>query len=90
MSMHSADGPAQPGEYVSLVVYGVTQVKVAPGTGITAGDRLTASDQVGAARSLKKQEINGMTVVEGAPVFGIALETPGKDQTTIYVFVTLR
>jgi hypothetical protein len=90
MSMHSADGPAQPGEYVSLIVFGVAQVNIAPNTGILAGDRLTASEQFGLARSLKSQEINGMLVVEGAPVFGIALETPVEGQTVIAVFVTLR
>ena len=90
MSMHSADGPAQPGEYVSLIVFGVAQVNIAPNSDIVAGDRLTASEQFGLARSLKSQEINGMLVVEGAPVFGIALETPTEGQTVIAVFVTLR
>jgi hypothetical protein len=37
-----------------------------------------------------KQEINGMVVVEGAAVFGIALETPVSGQEMIYVFVTIR
>ncbi|HNT26429.1 MAG TPA: hypothetical protein PKM21_18830 [Anaerolineales bacterium] len=90
MSMHSADGPAQPGEYVSLIVSGIAQVNIAPDSGIIAGDRLTASEQVSLARALKSQEIDGMLVVEGAPVFGIALETPTEGQTVIAVFVTLR
>jgi len=88
--MHSADGPAQPGEYVSLIVSGIAQVNIAPDSGIIAGDRLTASEQVSLARALKSQEIDGMLVVEGAPVFGIALETPTEGQTVIAVFVTLR
>jgi hypothetical protein len=90
MSMHSAEGAAQPGEYVSLVVYGVAQMKIDPGATIMPGERLTASEQAGRARPLQKQEINGMQVVEGAPVIGIALEAPIEGQDTIPVFVTLR
>jgi hypothetical protein len=72
MSMHSADGPAQPGEYVSLVVFGIAQVKVDPAILITPGERLTASSLAGMARPLMTQDVNGMLVVEGAPVIGIA------------------
>jgi len=90
MSMHSAQGDAQPGEYVSLTVLGVAQVRVDPASSIAAGDRLTASEQPGLARSLKKQEINGMVVVEGAPVVGVALAAPAEGQSTIPVFVSLR
>jgi hypothetical protein len=90
MSMQSAAGPAQPGEYVSLVVYGVAQVKIDPTAQIAAGERLTASDVAGMARALQKQEVNGMLVVEGAPVIGIALSAPVAGQETIPVFVTLR
>lgn len=90
MSMHSAEGAAQPGDYVSLIIYGVTQVKVDANLNIVAGERLTASALPGRVRALKTQLLNGMTITEGAPVIGIALETPAKDQTTIAVFVTLR
>ena len=90
MSMHSVEGPAQPGDYVQLVVMGVTQVKVEPGVQIMAGDRLTASSLPGQARPLLKQEINGMLVTEGAPVFAIALESPSAQGGLIHVFVSLR
>jgi len=90
MSMHSADGPAQPGEYVSLIVYGIAQVKIDPTIQISPGERLTASDLAGMARPLKTQDVNGMLVVEGAPVIGIALSAPVAGQETIPVFVTLR
>jgi hypothetical protein len=90
MSMHSAEGPAQPGEYVSLVVYGVAQVRVAPTIQIAPGDRLTSSDLAGLARPLMTQDVNGMVIVEGAPVIGIALSAPVAGQDTIPVFVTLR
>ena len=90
MSMHSADGPAQPGEYVSLMVYGVAEVNIDPTSQVVAGERLTASSLAGMARPLKQQEINGMVVTEGAPVIGIALSAPVEGQATIPVFVTLR
>jgi hypothetical protein len=88
MSMHSEPGPAQPGDYVSLVIAGVAYVKVAPGVVVTTGQRLTVA-QSGAARSLKSSVINGMTVTEGAPVVGIALES-SSGGTMIPVHVTLR
>ncbi len=90
MSMQSAEGAAQPGEYVSLVIYGVADVKIDSTTQIAAGERLTASSMAGLARALQHQEVNGMLVTEGAPVIGIALSAPVPGQDTIPVFVTLR
>jgi hypothetical protein len=90
MSLHSAAGPAQPGDYVSLIVMGVTQVKIDPAATITAGDRLVAADLPGLARALQTRQIEGMVVTEGAPVIGIALAAPAEGQATIPVFVTLR
>lgn len=89
-SIQGADGPAQPGEYVSLVIYGVAEVKVAPGSNIAAGQRLTASDLEGQARALQTRQVDGMTVTEGAPVIGIALAAPSPGKATIPVLVTLR
>jgi hypothetical protein len=90
MSMHSAEGAAQPGDYVSLIVYGVAQVKVDSNLAIVAGERLTASALAGQVRALKTQQLNGMTITEGASVIGIALEASTNEQATIAVFVTLR
>lgn len=90
MSMHSAAGPAQPGDYVSLIVLGVAQVKVDPNATIAAGDRLTAADLPGLVRPLQTRQIEGMVVTEGAQSIGIALAAPIAGQTTIPVFVTLR
>jgi hypothetical protein len=90
MSMHSTPGPAQPGDYVSLVIYGITEVKAAPGAGIAAGDRLTVASDAGQVRALQTRTIEGMVVTEGAQVVGIALAAPTEGQTTIPVFVTLR
>ncbi|HLF15623.1 MAG TPA: hypothetical protein VI932_12120, partial [Bacteroidota bacterium] len=60
MSMHSEPGPAEPGDYVSLVIAGVANVKVAAGVSVTAGQRLTVGES-GAVRALKSRVINGMT-----------------------------
>jgi len=89
-SLHSVSGSAKSGDYVSLVIYGVAQVKVAPGSRINAGDRITASDRAGAVRGLQTRTLDGMVVSESAPTIGIALAAPTKDRDTIPVFVTLR
>jgi len=89
MSMHSAPGQALPREYVSLVIYGITDVNVSPGTTIAAGDRLTVA-AAGQVRSLQTRTIEGMVVTEGAQVIGIALADSTSDRETIPVFVILR
>ena len=88
--LHSADGSASPGDYVSLVVSGVAEVRVDPEVTIKAGERLTASEMAGRARGLKTQKLNGMLVTEGAPVIGTALSAPVPGKDTIPVFVSLR
>jgi uncharacterized membrane protein len=52
------------------------------------GERLTVGSS-GSVRALKSSVINGMTVTEGAPVIGIALES-SSGGTVIPVHVTLR
>jgi hypothetical protein len=89
-SLHSVSGSAKSGDYVSLIIYGVAQVKVAPGSNLSVGDRVTASDRAGAVRGLQTRTLNGMIVAESAPTIGIALAAPTKDRDTIPVFVTLR
>lgn len=89
-SMQGANGPAQSGEYVSLIVYGVAEVKIDPDSAIVAGQRLTASALEGQARALQTRQLDGMTITEGAPVIGIALAAPTPGRETIPVFVTLR
>lgn len=90
MSLHSADGPAQPGDYVSLTVFGVADVKVDPQAEIVAGERLTAADLPGRVRALETRLLDGMVVSEGAPVIGIALTAPAEGQETISVFITTK
>ncbi|MBI5652528.1 MAG: hypothetical protein HZC40_19080, partial [Chloroflexi bacterium] len=89
-SLHSANGPATSGDYVSLVIYGIAQVKVDPSANIATGARVTASTLAGRARALQTRTVEGMVITEGAPAIGIALASPTKGQDTIPVFVTLR
>jgi hypothetical protein len=92
LELRSAEGAAQPGDYVSLTVLGVAQVKFDPAAAanIQPGMRLTASGVAGTARPLRSETLNGMPVSEGAPVVGIVLAAPEPGQVTIPVFVTLR
>ena len=67
-------GAAQPDEYVTIVYSGPAQVKTAPGeAAITTGMRVTAATD-GTVRPLLTRTVEGMTVAEGAPVLGVALE----------------
>lgn len=63
-------GAATPGDYVSIIYNGPVQVKASGG--VVVGQRLTIGDD-GAARSLRRTEVNGIPVVEDAPILGIAL-----------------
>jgi hypothetical protein len=90
MSMQGAEGPAKPGDYVSLVVMGVTQVKVDPEAAIAAGDRLTVASLAGRTRALQTRVVDGMTLAEGAPSLGVALEPRVDGHDTIAVYVNLR
>ena len=89
MSTHSVEGPAQPGDLVSLIIAGVTNVRIDRATSVTAGQRLTAGSSAGAARPLQSRQIDGMKVTEGAQVVGIAL-APSSGSGLIPVHVTLR
>jgi hypothetical protein len=91
MILKSIPGLAQVGDYVALIVLGVTDVRVdTSGPEIMPGQRLTASELPGFARGLRTELLNDMAVTEGAPVIGIALGAPEPGSDTIPVFVTLR
>jgi hypothetical protein len=82
------EGPAQPGEYVSIIIYGLAQVKASAGaTSIQPGTRLTAADRPGHARAVQTVEIQGVRVAESAPIIGIALEKLGSGQGLIWILV---
>lgn len=90
MSLHSAPGAAQSGDYVALIVTGVADVKLAAGARVAKGARLTVADSGGAARPLRVESLNGMPVSEGAPVIGTALADAAPGAGTVPVFVNLR
>ncbi|MEA3336682.1 MAG: hypothetical protein U9R25_12280 [Chloroflexota bacterium] len=90
LELRSAEGPAQPGDYVALTVLGVAQVKIDTGADIQPGQKLTASDVAGQARALKTVEVEGVRLAEDTPSIGIALAAPEPGQDTIPVFITLR
>lgn len=85
-----AEGAAQPGDHLFIVVQGIAQAKADLAAGaIAPGQRLTAGDTPGHARPLRSQVLNGMAVTEGAPVIGIALDAP-DGSGLVPVLVTLR
>jgi hypothetical protein len=73
------DGAAQPGEYLSIVIYGPVQVRVSAADGpVGPGTRLAVGGS-GAARVLKTVVVEGLTLAESAPTIGIALAAPDED-----------
>jgi hypothetical protein len=85
------EGPAGPGEYVSIVIYGLAQVKAsAVDSPIQHGTRLTAADQPGYARAVRTVEVQGVQVAENTPVIGVALESLKDGQAPIWVLVNPR
>jgi hypothetical protein len=73
-----SEGAAEPGQYVTIVIYGPVQVQTSAMDGsIQPGTRLAAGDG-GTARALKTVVVEGVTLAESAPTVGIALGTPDK------------
>jgi len=90
LQLHSADGPARPGDYLAITVLGVAQVRADPSADLSAGQRLTASGQPGTVRALQSRMVDGMVVAEGAPVVGVALGPVDRATGLVPVMVTLR
>jgi hypothetical protein len=85
------EGPAPPGEYVNIIVYGLAQVKASALAGtIQPGTRLTAAEMAGHARAVKTVEVQGVQVAENTPVLGIALESWEAGEGLIWVLVNPR
>ena len=82
------EGPAQPGEYLNIIVSGLTQVKAsAVAAPIKEGTRLTAADLAGHARAVRTVEVQGVQIAENTSVLGIALESLEAGQDLIWVLV---
>lgn len=86
-----ARGPAAPGDYIFLVVQGVAHVKVDASAGaIATGQRLAGAGLAGHARALRTVTVEGMSVAEGVPTLGIALEPLEAGTGLISVLVNLQ
>ena len=80
------EGAAKPGDYVTIVIYGVAPVRInSLSSDILPGTRLVV-DQDGQARALQTVEVEGISVAESAPTIGIALEQPDSD-SLVWVLV---
>lgn len=72
-------GAVQPGQYLTIVIYGPVQVRASAAFGpVVAGTRLAAGAN-GLARALQRVEVNGVLVGESVPTLGIALEALRSD-----------
>ncbi|MBK7199525.1 hypothetical protein [Candidatus Amarolinea dominans] len=87
-SVQAADGAAQPGDYLLIVVQGLARVKVAQGEALTPGQRLKVSDAAGEARGLRTVEVDGVTLDEGGPTVGVALDA--AEDEMVWVMVALQ
>ncbi len=74
VELRSADGPAQAGDYVAIIVLGAAQVKVDPAVPIGAGQRLTIAEVGGHARPLRTVRVEGVEVDESGPTLGVTME----------------
>jgi len=86
-SLQAMPGPARSGDYVSLTVLGVADVRI--DGSVSKGQRLTAAEAPGLARALRVVEVDGVPVSEGSPVVGVAL-ADAVAGATIPVMVSLR
>ncbi|MGW8250454.1 MAG: hypothetical protein ACWGO1_07410, partial [Anaerolineales bacterium] len=72
------EGSANPGDFVTVIIYGIAQVRVSSISTVESGARL-AMDASGLARPLQTVEVNGVQLQESAPTLGTALDAPGAD-----------
>jgi hypothetical protein len=83
------EGPAGPGEYLSILIFGPAQVKADPSAGaIQPGMRL-ATREGGLVRPLRTVTVEGVELAESAPTLGIALNAP-DEQGLVWVLVNPR
>lgn len=89
VGLHSVPGVAVEGDFVAITVQGVALARVAPDAVIESGQRLTASDDAGLARSLRTVEVDGVTLAESAATIGVALGVP-TEEGLVPVYVRAR
>jgi hypothetical protein len=89
LGLQSVPGLAVAGDFVAITVQGVALARVAADAVIEAGQRLTASDDAGLARSLRTVEVEGVKLAESAAIVGVALGVP-TDEGLVPVYVRAR
>jgi len=83
-SFRYAPGGVMPGDYLSVIVFGPTDVKVDNDADINIGESLVASDN--GARKIKTTRVNGIKVAENTGVIGKSLEkSDGSNKLKVFV-----
>jgi hypothetical protein len=73
------EGTAAPGEYVTVLIYGLARVRAEADSGLVhAGDRVSISPN-GLARPLQTVEVDGVRLQESAPLLGMAIDQPDAE-----------
>lgn len=84
------DEPAEPGDYVNIIIYGPVQVEASALQGaIVAGDAVTINGD-GALRALQTVVVDGITLREDGSTLGIALQDLSSGDGLIWVLVNPR
>lgn len=84
--LESVTGLAGPGDFVAVVVQGVTMARVDPVEVVEPGQRLVAAEERGHVRALRTVTVEGVELSEAAAVVGIALAAPDDDgRVPVYV-----
>lgn len=84
------EGPAQPGDYVTIVTNGLAQVKTnTTNTNIQPGTLLITADQAGKARMLDA-EARATAIDRTGTIIGTALEASTDSQELVWVLVNPR
>ncbi|HSN77195.1 MAG TPA: hypothetical protein VL334_19160 [Anaerolineae bacterium] len=81
------DGPADPGQYVTIAYSGLAQVKVSGP--VAQGSKLAAGTK-GAARALRTVTVDGVELAENGAVVGTALESLDAVDGLIWVLVNIQ
>ena len=73
------DGQAEPGEYVTIIIYGPVQVRASETSAVIEPGAKLAVSEIGLARALQSVEIDGVRLAESAPAIGIALSAADEN-----------
>jgi len=83
-SFRYSEGSVSSGDYLSVIVFGPTDVKIDAREDIRSGQMLASGDEV--ARKAQTKEIDGMLIAENVGIIGKALEdSNGKGMIKVFV-----